>query len=118
MVEVEFNQTTGLLYCRFHHRMDSIQATQASAFFNDKLAAIGHSAASDQSTGRTEASPSRISEIIFDLDQVDYVSSGFLRLCLQAAKQVQQGRFRVVNTKPQVMKVFKVAYLDELFKVS
>jgi anti-anti-sigma factor len=117
MLDLEFDEAAGLLYCRFQDRMDSIQAMQATAVFSDKLAALGHSAASDQSTPLTQA-PSPVSRIIFDLGQVDYVSSGFLRLCLQAAKQVQQGSFRIVNTKPEVMKVFKVAGLDEMLKVS
>jgi len=118
MVEVEFDESTGLLYCRFHDRMDSIQSTQASAAFNDKLASLGHSLEGAQPTAVTTASPSPVSQIIFDLEQVDYVSSAFMRLCLLAAKQVRQGKFRIVNTKPQVMKVFKVASLEKLFVVS
>jgi len=118
MVELDFDESAGLLYCRFYDRMDSIKATQASVIFTDKLAALRHSSASDQPTAMTTAASSPVSQIIFDLDQVDYVSSGFMRLCMQAAKQVQQGRFRIVNTKPQVMKVFKVASLGELFEVS
>ncbi len=118
MLDFEFDEAAGLLYCRFHDRMDSIQAMQASAILNDKLAGLGHTLVSDQSSEMTQASPSPVNQIVFDLGQVDYVSSGFLRLCLQAAKQMQQGSFRVVNTNPQVMKVFKVACLDELLKVS
>ncbi len=118
MLDFEFDEPAGLLYCRFHDRMDSVQAMEASAILNGKLAALGHSGASDHPAAMTQASSSPVTQIVFDLGQVEYISSGFIRLCAQAAKQVQQGGFRVVNTKPLVMKVFKVAGLDELLKVS
>lgn len=118
MLDLEFDEPAGLLYCRFYERMDSIRSTEVSIMLNDKLAALGHSATIADPTAMAQASPSPVSQIVFDLGKVDYVSSAFLRLCMQTSKQVKQGSFRIVNTKPQVMKVFKVACLDESFMVS
>ncbi len=118
MVDFEFDEPAGLLSCRFHDRMDSVQAMEAGSILSDKLADLGHSTASGHSTTVTQAPSSPITQILFDLGQVDYVSSGFMRLCVQTAKQMQQGSFRIINTKPLVMKVFKVAGLDELLNVS
>lgn len=118
MLDFEFDEPAGILYCRFRDRMDAVNATQAGTILKDKLAALGLPAAGDDPAGTASAAPSQVSQIVFDLAQVDYVSSGFLRVCLQTAKQMHEASLRVVNTNPQIMKVFKVAGLDELLKVS
>jgi anti-anti-sigma factor len=56
--------------------------------------------------------------IVFDLGGVDYVASSFLRLSLIAAKGVTKGNFSIINTDPQVLKVFKIAGLSSLLNVS
>ncbi|MGW8179702.1 MAG: STAS domain-containing protein [bacterium] len=56
--------------------------------------------------------------IVFDLAGVTYVASSFLRLCISAAGKVEKGRFSVINTDPQIMKVFKIAGLDSVLNVS
>lgn len=118
MLNFEFDEPAGLLCCRFQDRMDSVQALEAGAVLGDKLTSLGHSAVSDDSTAMTQGSLSPVNQIVFDLAQVDYVSSGFMRLCVKTAKEVGQGNFSVINTKPLVMKVFKVAGLGELLQVS
>jgi len=118
MLDFEFDEPAGILCCRFHDRMDSVQTLEASAILSDKLTALGHPAVTDDSAAMTQPSLSPVNQIVFDLAQVDYISSGFMRLCAKTAKAVQEGNFSVINTKPLVMKVFKVAGLDELLKVS
>ncbi len=56
--------------------------------------------------------------IVFDMDGVTYVASGFLRLCVSAARKVEKGKFSVINTDPQIMKVYKIAGLDAALNVS
>jgi len=56
--------------------------------------------------------------IVFDMEGVNYVTSGFLRLCVSAAGKVERGRFSVINTDPQIMKVYKIAGLDTVLNVS
>lgn len=57
-------------------------------------------------------------KIIFDLDQVDYVVSAFLRLCLVVAKSVKERNISIINTEPGLMKIFKITGLDQILKVS
>jgi anti-anti-sigma factor len=54
--------------------------------------------------------------VTFDLKEVEYVSSAFLRLCLRVAKEVGTEKFAVVNLNPSVKKVFKIAGFDKLVK--
>jgi len=52
--------------------------------------------------------------VVFDLAQVDFVSSSFLRLCLTVRQQAGGRGFRIVNVCPPVKRVFKIAGLDML----
>ena len=56
--------------------------------------------------------------IVFDLEGVTYVASGFLRLCVSAAGKVEKGKFSIIHTDPQIMKVYKIAGLDSALNVS
>jgi anti-anti-sigma factor len=50
--------------------------------------------------------------IAFDLSDVTFLASGFLRICLKVRKDAGDGRFTVKGASPDVRKVFKVAGLD------
>ncbi|HCE44759.1 MAG TPA: hypothetical protein DET40_14555 [Lentisphaeria bacterium] len=55
--------------------------------------------------------------VVFDLRNVDFVSSAFLRFCISAAKKTGAGKFQVANAAPQIKKVFKIAGMDQLLSV-
>jgi anti-anti-sigma factor len=50
--------------------------------------------------------------VVFDLADVTFISSSFLRLCLFALKRAGEDRFHVVHAAPTIKKVFKIAGLD------
>jgi anti-anti-sigma factor len=50
--------------------------------------------------------------ITFDLAEVSFVASSFLRLCILATRAVGNGNVHLVNTSPTIKKVFKIAGLD------
>lgn len=56
--------------------------------------------------------------INFDLKDVDYVASSFIRICVATAKQLGEGNFTISNTSPLIKKVFKIAGLHEILNVS
>jgi len=98
-----FDQATETLSAAFQARMDTVNSAAALEEFARETGRIG---------------PAAVSRIVFDLTGVEYIASGFLRLCLSAAKSVPNGRFSIVNTDPAVKKVFKIAGLDVLLQVS
>jgi anti-anti-sigma factor len=57
-------------------------------------------------------------KIIFDLKDVDFVASAFLRICVTTAQKVGEANFSVINTRPQIKKTFKIAGLDQFLQVS
>jgi len=56
-------------------------------------------------------------KLVFDLAQVEYVVSAFLRICLWSAKQLPKGNFAITNCRPEVKKIFSIARFDNLFDV-
>jgi anti-anti-sigma factor len=57
-------------------------------------------------------------KIIFDLKDVEYISSSFIRICVSIAKQAGTGKFSIVHSQPLIKKTFKISGLDELLNVS
>ena len=54
--------------------------------------------------------------VVFDLADVTFIASMFLRLCLKTFKAMGRERFCVVHASPAVMKIFTIAGLDEMVK--
>jgi anti-anti-sigma factor len=105
MLECRFEETEKVLFCAFKCRMDTINSGEVTRIFDAKLREI------------KERSPEGL-KIVFDLKDVDYIASAFIRLCLIAAKAVDRGNFSIVNTDPQVKKVFKLAGLEAMLNIS
>jgi len=94
---VEFEDTPDKVVCRFSGKQDTVQCQEIAATVQQRIAEA--------------AKP-----VVFNLHGVDYVSSAFLRLCLQTAKSVGLDRFEVTDLSPTVKKVFKMAGFDQLLR--
>jgi anti-anti-sigma factor len=57
-------------------------------------------------------------KIIFDLSEVDYISSSFIRICVLHAKKAGTGRFFIAHCQPFVKKTFKISGLDEVLNIT
>ncbi|MGD9787892.1 MAG: STAS domain-containing protein [Sulfuricellaceae bacterium] len=86
----------GKLRVAFSGRMDT---TQSTAIQEELLA-------------RVTATPL---PVVFDLKDVEFVASAFLRLCLSTAQRVGANRLTLANASPAVRKVFAIAGLDRHF---
>jgi anti-anti-sigma factor len=64
-----------------------------------------------------EAAKTPGSRVVFDMEQVEYVASSFLRLCGKAAQKVGRDNFEVVRVQPNVKKVFKIAGLESCINI-
>jgi anti-anti-sigma factor len=56
-------------------------------------------------------------ELVFDLTEVDYIASSFIRLCVNYARQSGPGGFAITNCQPFVKKTFKISGLDEILNI-
>lgn len=83
-----------VLICRFPERIDTIESQTIESELNSRV---------DTS-----------SIIRFDLSEVDYICSSFLRICLWYYQHFGKDRFQIVNVKLPVQKVLEMANLAQL----
>ena len=86
------------LLCSFSERMDTVNCQKIEDEVFDKV--------------RELKMP-----VIFDLENVDYIASMFIRLCLWTAKEVELENFSIVNVHPNVKKVFMLAGLNNQLNI-
>ncbi len=91
MLKITTNQDQ--LLVRFPPRLDTASCSQWQA---DLLA-------------RTEA---HTGPIVFDLSDVAFVASVFLRICMQVYKK-EGAQLQIIGLSPDVKKVFKIAGMDQ-----
>ena len=94
----QFIENNGILECHFSGRLDTMVSQTIDAELKVKL------------------NPG-IKDIVFDLSNVDYLSSSFLRICLSSLRHAGKDHFRVINVSPTALKVFQIANLTEILQI-
>ena len=56
-----------------------------------------------------------VEELVFDLAQVDYISSAGLRVLLSSQKKMAGKSMKIVNAKPAVKEVFDLTGVSDIF---
>jgi anti-anti-sigma factor len=97
---------------RIVFKFDGKLDTLACQGLNDEINRQWESLKTNAATGATTPS-----EIVFDLEQVTFVSSAFIRLCNVSAQKVEPGKFSIINCDPLIKKTFKISGLEDRFKV-
>lgn len=68
--------------------------------------------------GELRTAVNGISELIFDLGALDYVSSAGLRVLLSAQKVMnKQGTMTIRNAKPEIMEIFEVTGFTDILNI-
>jgi anti-anti-sigma factor len=93
---VDYQLHDGALHCVFSGKLDTTVSMAIDADLQTRAA--------DAST-----------PVVFDLAHVNYVSSAFLRLCVNMAKRTPG--FSVIHVDPSVKKVFKIAGFDTIMRI-
>ncbi len=88
----------GTLICTFRGRQDTITCTNWQPKYKDIL---------DDFEG----------DVVFDLAEVDYISSLFLRICLETAKNFRVKSLRIQGPTNEVRKMFEIAGFDRIMEI-
>jgi len=56
-----------------------------------------------------------VEELVFDLAEVDYISSAGLRVLLSAQKKMAAKSMKIANAKPAVREVFDITGFSDIF---
>jgi anti-anti-sigma factor len=57
-------------------------------------------------------------KVVFDLENVEFIASAFLRLCLEAVKITGKDNFEIINSTEFVSAVLQISRFDNFIKVS
>ena len=83
----------------FSERLDTLAAMSLQKEITDTIAA------NDESL-----------QVIFDFSGVDYIASGFIRICIVVAR-MKGKNFRIVNVKPEVKNILLITGIDRLIDI-
>ena len=73
---------------------------------------------SPQLEGELRSAVNGITELVFDLDALDYVSSAGLRVLLSAQKVMnKQGTMTIRHVKPEIMEIFDVTGFVDILNI-
>ncbi len=71
-----------------------------------------------QLEGELRTAVNGVTELIFDLEALDYVSSAGLRVLLSAQKVMnRQGSMLIRNVKPEIMEIFEVTGFVDILNI-
>ncbi|MFA5879156.1 MAG: STAS domain-containing protein [Candidatus Margulisiibacteriota bacterium] len=85
--------------------------------FSDRLDTSTISKIENEVIKKIVENKNRDAAVVFDLKDVEYISSSFLRLCVGASKEKGEMNFSIINVTPNVFKVFKMVGFDKLFEI-
>ena len=108
MLDFDFNPEERVLTCVFKGRLDTILCNQLTSELESKFVSLKKN---DTPEGFLDFS------LVFDVKEVNFFSSSFIRLCVAGKKRVESGNFSIVNSNPFIMKTFKIAGLDEILNL-
>ncbi len=109
MVNIEYKEADNNLYFTFSGHLDTNTCTWINEAISKELI---------NRKGSDDPEVKADFKITFDLLEVSYISSYFIRICILSAKQSKPGNFRIINCDPMIKKTFKIAGLDESLNVS
>ena len=109
MLQFNYNPAEKHLSCILSGQLDTYNCISISEEIQKKIQEL------KQGLGVNEMPDDHVD---FDMKDVTFISSSFIRICLMTYKSVKEGNFTIINCDPFMKKTFKIAGLDDLLKVS
>lgn len=73
---------------------------------------------SPQLEGELRTAVNGITELVFDLEKLNYISSAGLRVLLAAQKVMKkQGSMKIINVNQEIIEIFEITGLDEVLNI-
>jgi len=107
MLESKYDQQANALTFIFSGHMDSARCAPLAPLIEAEL---------KKHTG-TAPSADKPLKIIFDLKDVDFISSAFIRICMVTAATLKSGNLILQNACPFIKKTIKISGLENLLTI-
>ncbi|MEN6456353.1 MAG: STAS domain-containing protein [Prolixibacteraceae bacterium] len=106
MLKTNYIKNENKLMCTFSGHISGLVCDELAAKIDSQLAQI-----------KENGNNSDQLQVAFDLAEVSYIASSYIRICMATAKKLRPGNFSIINCNPFIKKTFKVAGLDEALNV-
>lgn len=107
MFESKYDQDTNTLTFIFSGPMDSVRCMPMAQTVESKVSE--HTGDSAQTNKPLKA--------VFDLKEVDFISSAFIRICMMVLAKVKTGNLTMQNASPLIKKTIKISGLENQLTV-
>ncbi|MDR3198900.1 MAG: STAS domain-containing protein [Planctomycetaceae bacterium] len=101
---MNFTEYDNTLRCIFSGKLDTLTCSNLEDVLNKRIVSF--------------LEKQDIACLIFDLSEVDYVSSAFLRICLCYFRSAGKKNFRIENPTQEVRKVFQIFGFTEIMNIA
>jgi anti-anti-sigma factor len=100
---MNFSEENNTLHCTFSGKLDTLTCSRIEGTLNKRVADF--------------LKKQDVAYFVFDLSEVDYVSSAFLRICLCHFKLAGKNNFRIKNLTPDVRHVFMISGFTDIMNI-
>lgn len=112
-MNMEYSTLANRLLCRFDVNIDQAASVAAGRVLEDRIAEF--SQRKNPPDGNELPLPLKI---VFDLSNVEFVDSAFLRVCQTMTQALQPDAFSVINVQPALKRLFRNAGLADVVKTA
>lgn len=107
MFDSKYDQNENVLTFIFSGHMDSVRCSPMAQTIENKV--MEHAGDSAQTN--------KPLKIAFDLKEVDFISSAFIRICMMVLAKVKSGNLILQNAGPFIKKTIKISGLENQLMV-
>lgn len=96
----------------------NIKKTQKAAALTIALEGRLDTTTAPELEAELKASLDGVSQLVFDMEKLDYISSAGLRVLLSAQKvMMKQGKMKVIHANETVMEIFEVTGFSDILNI-
>lgn len=107
MLESKYDQEANIMTFIFAGHMDSARCMPMAQAVETKV--------TECAADRSQAN--KPFKVVFDLKDVDFISSAFIRICMMVFARVKTGNLIVQNANPFIKKTIKISGLENQLTV-
>jgi len=105
MFDSNYDRDTNTLSIVFSGRMDSARCMPMAPVVESRVTEYAGSQAD------------KPFKVVFDLQDVDFISSAFIRICMMVLAKVKTGNLAILNAGPFIKKTIKISGLENQLTV-
>ena len=102
MINTSYNEKESVLSCFFSGHLGADSSAEITETINNKINEV-----------KGSDNPPEVLKIVFDLKDVEFIASSFIRICIATFKEVGHENYSIINTRPIIKKTFAMAGLAD-----